>query len=374
MPMTLEKVKRQIHKAKRLADLKSEREKDDPLPIINFSYGINNSSKIATMRVTRNEHPLNYRTFNNFILKNLKAKFQWVATTAGKLEIPPIPQLMPYEISPAEKERKRKAKVLHEVFVKENIMVDGMKRNLVPPVGVVGSVRLVIKELEAGIFIYNGSFDLCEKLPRTQSGRDIGNQAKTSRQGRHAASVSEDDGAQNVPPLPPPFNPPVREPVVQEKGMETRCNTPKIRITAEGVLQIGIRSAGYRELAYHRGKGVVKNVMGQLDVRVELRVEDVFQVMAHLEQHVVIVGNMNQASTYKDICYCKPPDFEGIVDLIISTKWIKGVESVFRTSKCSNGDLVSFASSHLRDRARHWWDVIVDDIKYRLFYSIIYPM
>ncbi|GKD18020.1 hypothetical protein Tco_1207178, partial [Tanacetum coccineum] len=116
MPMTLKKAKLQIYKAKRLADLKSEREKSE-----------------KTLR-------------------------RWVATTAGKLEIPPIPQLMPFEISLAKKKRKRKAKVLHEVFVKENIMVDGTKRNLVPTVGAVGSVRLVIKELEAGIFVYNGSF------------------------------------------------------------------------------------------------------------------------------------------------------------------------------------------------------------------------
>nr|GEZ02985.1 hypothetical protein [Tanacetum cinerariifolium] len=58
------------------------------------------------------------------------------------------------------KKRNRKAKVLHEVFVKENIVMDGMQRNLSLPVGVVGKSRLVIKEPEARIFLYNGFFDL----------------------------------------------------------------------------------------------------------------------------------------------------------------------------------------------------------------------
>ncbi|GKC56433.1 hypothetical protein Tco_1084031 [Tanacetum coccineum] len=55
-------------------------------------------------------------------------------------------------------------------------------------------------------------------MPRTRSGRDISNQEETSRQDGRAANVSDD---RNVPP-PPPFDPPVREPVVQERWMETR--------------------------------------------------------------------------------------------------------------------------------------------------------
>ncbi|GKB03284.1 hypothetical protein Tco_0831373 [Tanacetum coccineum] len=73
---------------------------------------------------------------------------------------------IPYEqyttnlFSLAEKKRKRKARVLHEVFVKENIMVDGMHRNLSLPKGVVGKVVLAIKEPKTRIFLYNGNFDL----------------------------------------------------------------------------------------------------------------------------------------------------------------------------------------------------------------------
>ncbi|GJT81241.1 hypothetical protein Tco_1055583 [Tanacetum coccineum] len=90
--------------------------RDGPLPITNFSCKIRKSTNIASMKVTRNKQPLNYNIFNNFkfkklgfkellelhdlasnkknasndlLLRNLKAKFQWVATIAGKLGIPP---------------------------------------------------------------------------------------------------------------------------------------------------------------------------------------------------------------------------------------------------------------------------------------------
>nr|GEV04379.1 hypothetical protein [Tanacetum cinerariifolium] len=66
-------------------------------------------------------------------------------------------------------------------LVKEDIMVDGMHRNTVPPLRVEVSRGLVIRELESGIFFYNGNFDLVfqkeeefhlaitAKLIRTQS-------------------------------------------------------------------------------------------------------------------------------------------------------------------------------------------------------------
>nr|GEV38097.1 putative reverse transcriptase domain-containing protein [Tanacetum cinerariifolium] len=49
--------------------------------------------------------------------------------------------------------RKRIVKVIHEVFVKENIVVDGMHRNLIPPIRVVGSPGLMIVEPEAEVIL-----------------------------------------------------------------------------------------------------------------------------------------------------------------------------------------------------------------------------
>nr|GEY09255.1 hypothetical protein [Tanacetum cinerariifolium] len=164
-PLTLEEAKLQMQEIKRLADLKAKKEKsdkklkkvmtpeelkaqevelaayeakrakmmkeynhcmnfkEDHLTITKFSYRVNNSTKEATMRVTRNNQPL-----------SLKKK--------------------------AHKKRKRRAELIHEVFVKENIVMDGMHMNLVPPARVVRSVGLVINELEFGIFCYNENYDL----------------------------------------------------------------------------------------------------------------------------------------------------------------------------------------------------------------------
>ncbi|GJZ49573.1 hypothetical protein Tco_0603763 [Tanacetum coccineum] len=134
--------------------------KNDPLPITKFNYRVCKSTKIDTMRVTRNNQPLNYKIFDNFklkmlgftewlelhslaskrqnaindqLLKNLKAKFKWVATTVDNLALHPPPQLTKFKLPPAERKIKRRAKVIKEVFVKEDIVVDGMPRNLIVP-------------------------------------------------------------------------------------------------------------------------------------------------------------------------------------------------------------------------------------------------
>ncbi|GJW64166.1 hypothetical protein Tco_0116050 [Tanacetum coccineum] len=120
----------------------------DPLPITKISYRINNSTKEASIKA------------NDVLLKNLKAKFQWVKTQAEKLGVSPLPQLTAFRFSNSEKKRKRTSEIIKAVFVKENIIVDGMHRNMTPPPWVVPSEGLVIKEPKAGIFFYNGNFDL----------------------------------------------------------------------------------------------------------------------------------------------------------------------------------------------------------------------
>ncbi|GJW64904.1 hypothetical protein Tco_0116788, partial [Tanacetum coccineum] len=94
------------------------------------------------------------------LLRSLSAKFNWIQNQAGKLGLPPPPELTEVGLSAIKKKRKRTFDMIKEVFVKENIVVDGMKRNLTPPQGIVGSSGLVITEPEAGIFYYNGNFNL----------------------------------------------------------------------------------------------------------------------------------------------------------------------------------------------------------------------
>ncbi|GJV52317.1 hypothetical protein Tco_1448058 [Tanacetum coccineum] len=158
----------------------------DPLPITKISYRVN-SSKEATMRITRANDPLNItvhdrfrlkslgfsewlevhtlasktkRKSNDMLLQSLKAKFEWVLNQARALGILPLPELSSFGIPVEDRKRKRTSEILQQVFVKENIVVDGMKRNLAPPPGVECRKGLVIKEPEEGIFYYNGNFDL----------------------------------------------------------------------------------------------------------------------------------------------------------------------------------------------------------------------
>ncbi|GKF02786.1 hypothetical protein Tco_0029709, partial [Tanacetum coccineum] len=205
--MTLEDAQAQLAKMKRLADLKAEQEKTkkklkklspakiqaqaqklvkyeakrkrmleeynhyisyraDELPILKINYKIEKVTKDATMRIERNNQPLTLivnSKSNDILLKNLKAKFEWIKTQARKLGIHPPSELLAFGLSAAEKKRKRSSKIIQEVFVKYNIIVDGMQRNLIPPPGVEGTRGLVIKEPELGIFFYNGNFDLVFK-------------------------------------------------------------------------------------------------------------------------------------------------------------------------------------------------------------------
>ncbi|GJS45138.1 hypothetical protein Tco_0595259 [Tanacetum coccineum] len=128
----------------------------DLLPITKISYRVN-SSKEATMRITIVNDPLNITVHDRFRLKYL-GFCEWLETRA--LGIPPPPELSSFGILVEDRKRKRTSEILQQVSFKENIVVDGMKRNLAPPLGVEGRKGLVIKEPEEGIFYYNRNFDL----------------------------------------------------------------------------------------------------------------------------------------------------------------------------------------------------------------------
>ncbi|GKB33234.1 hypothetical protein Tco_0872635 [Tanacetum coccineum] len=113
------------------------------------------------MRIIRDNLSLNLTVYDRFVLKILgfsewlevhALASKWVKTQAGKLGIPPPPQLTTFGLTASE--------LIKEVFMKEDIVMDRMHRNLVPPLGVVPSEGLVICEPESGIFFYNINFDL----------------------------------------------------------------------------------------------------------------------------------------------------------------------------------------------------------------------
>ncbi|GJR09987.1 hypothetical protein Tco_0792639 [Tanacetum coccineum] len=119
------------------------------------SYVVN-PNKEATMNITRGDNPLNLGVHPNFKLKSLSFS-EWLE--AKKLGLPPPPTLATFRMTTEEKKRKR-TQFLKEAFVTEDIRVDGMIRNLIPPPGVVPIEVLVIKKPESGIFFMNRNTDI----------------------------------------------------------------------------------------------------------------------------------------------------------------------------------------------------------------------
>ncbi|GJT08726.1 hypothetical protein Tco_0843188 [Tanacetum coccineum] len=112
----------------------------DTLPIIKISYVVN-SRKEATMKITRES----------------KAKTLWVINHQEDRTSPPseLATLITIE------ERKiKRTEFIREMFVIEDVRVDGMNRNLIPPPRVVPIKGLVIKEPESGIFYMNRNTDV----------------------------------------------------------------------------------------------------------------------------------------------------------------------------------------------------------------------
>ncbi|GJZ78559.1 hypothetical protein Tco_0643396 [Tanacetum coccineum] len=121
-----------------------------PLPITKISYRINKSTKQASMQITRDSDLFNLTIYDKFVLKMLGFS-EWLEVHAL------ASKLTAFGLSAAKKKRKRTSEIIKELFVKENIIVDGMQRNPTPPLGVVPSEGMVIKEPESGIFFYNAS-------------------------------------------------------------------------------------------------------------------------------------------------------------------------------------------------------------------------
>ncbi|GKD21258.1 zinc finger, CCHC-type, retrotransposon gag domain protein [Tanacetum coccineum] len=64
----------------------------------------------------------------------------------------------------------------------------------------------------------------------------------------------------------------------------------------------------------------------------------------------------NEMATYHDFTTCDVPKFDGIFNLIASTRWLVVVEGAFRTSNYKEKNKVNFASNFLRDSAKIWWE------------------
>nr|GEU63740.1 hypothetical protein [Tanacetum cinerariifolium] len=175
MKMTLEEAQAQLTKIQRLANLKAEKKKtEEKLKKLSQADVQAQALELARFEIKRKKmldeykHYVNYRTG---ILPITKINYkihelglsEWIEihALASKMKgLPPPSELSAFGLTPTKKKRKRTGEIIKEVFVKENITMDGMHMNLVHPRGVVGSRGLVITEPEYGIFFYNGNFDL----------------------------------------------------------------------------------------------------------------------------------------------------------------------------------------------------------------------
>ncbi|GKA50621.1 RNA-directed DNA polymerase, eukaryota [Tanacetum coccineum] len=169
--MSVKDVKAQLEEMKRLKALKTENEKSKMKlkKVMTLTKIKAQAQRLAEYEAKRAKmlkeynHYITYRADPPLINK-MGYRISNIKTQAGKLGIPPLPELLDFGLSTAEKKQKRSSEIIKEIFVKEDIVVDEMYMNLVPPPGVEGSRGLVIREPESRIFFYNGNFDLAEEM------------------------------------------------------------------------------------------------------------------------------------------------------------------------------------------------------------------
>ncbi|GKB43011.1 hypothetical protein Tco_0887953 [Tanacetum coccineum] len=143
--MTLEEAKAQMEEIKRLELLKAEKENSQKkLKALSNEELEAHAAQLATYEAKRAKileeynHCIIFRT-GPFPITKISYRMigfsKWVevhalTSKAAKHGIPPPPQLTAFELLPAERKvdlkRKRMSELIHQVFVKENIVVDGM--------------------------------------------------------------------------------------------------------------------------------------------------------------------------------------------------------------------------------------------------------
>ena len=61
-------------------------------------------------------------------------------------------------------------------------------------------------------------------------------------------------------------------------------------------------------------------------------------------------------ATYRDFTACDVPKFTGVLDPIVSNRWLTALEGAFRTSGCEERKKVIYATNFIRDSAKTWWE------------------
>jgi len=73
--------------------------------------------------------------------------------------------------------------------------------------------------------------------------------------------------------------------------------------------------------------------------------------------------SVGQPISYKQFKHCDPPRFEGKKDVVLTYKWLREMEAVFKLSKCSENQKVGFAIHSFQAEALYWWDTIEQSMR-----------
>ncbi|GJY60996.1 hypothetical protein Tco_0461653 [Tanacetum coccineum] len=162
-PLSQEEYNNQIREMKRLNDLKAEQEKSEhklrnlfnPATLKDQAQKwTKHEAKEETRKITRGNNPLNLIVRPNFRLKTLGFS-EWLEVHAlASKKSGTLNNLL------LQKKKRKRTKLIKEVFVTENVRVDGMDMNLIPPPRIMPIQGLVINKQESRIFFMNGNTDI----------------------------------------------------------------------------------------------------------------------------------------------------------------------------------------------------------------------
>ncbi|GJR56177.1 hypothetical protein Tco_1406698 [Tanacetum coccineum] len=142
-PLTIKEAKAQMEEIKRLAELKADKEKTEKrlkklMTLDELRAHVEGTATYEAKRARMLEeynhcfiHGSNVKIkSNDQLLKNLKEKFQWVATQAKKLRISPPPELTRIELPSAEKKTNLKKGKIQNVIKKNSAEAKEMYNKL----------------------------------------------------------------------------------------------------------------------------------------------------------------------------------------------------------------------------------------------------
>ncbi|KAI3708982.1 hypothetical protein L2E82_38630 [Cichorium intybus] len=76
------------------------------------------------------------------------------------------------------------------------------------------------------------------------------------------------------------------------------------------------------------------------------------------EENIRATFGKKNGCTYKGFLDCKPTEFIGTDNPVVTMTWLTHTGKIFRTSKCAEEDKVEYATNLLHEGAQSWWEMI----------------